>query len=528
LSVVDLHVLGSFRFRADPDVEPVRLSHRSQALLTCVVLAGEQGMSRQQLAALLWGDQADAAARNALRQALHRLRRELGAAATALVCTAERVGLSAAGWRIDLWCFEALSARADPASWLEALDHYGGELAADVEGGTEFSAWAAVERSRLRQRAQQLLALASERIELQAHLDTLLHRARMLLTADPLHEGSHCALIRLYARAGWRAKAAEAWLECRRVLRHEVGVEPSTATREMVECLLDPGAGSGVQAVAPVACLAHSSAIFARQRGPTLVLDLMLRGWQLFVLYTSGANRQAREVFAQVVDHEGEHAEALALIGFTHWLDAVNGWCSDVRGSLDATARFAERALACNRACATPHHLQGKLLLWQGRHAQALAALQRGMELAPTAGYAHFHLAEWAMWVGRGHEALAHMERALQLDANEHGVFFTIRGMAAWTLREYDAAADALQRALTRNPDYAWAHGALAAVLAECGAPSDARACADAAGRLNRRFSLDFAARALPFADDRLRQRLVLAWQAAGMPARERAAGTQP
>lgn len=265
------------------------------------------------------------------------------------------------------------------------------------------------------------------------------------------------------------AKAAEAWLECRRVLRHEAGVEPSAATRAAVECLPDPGAGSGVQAVAPISCLAQSSAIFARQRGPTLVLDLMLRGWQLFGLHTSGTNRQAREVFAQLVGHEG---------------------------SLDAAARFAERALACNRACATPHHLQGKLLLWQGRHAQALAALQRGMELAPTAGHAHFHLAEWAMWVGRGHEALAHLERALQLDANEHGVFFTMRGMAAWTLREYDAAADALQRALTRNPDDAWAHGALAAVLVECGAPSDARACADAAGRPDRRFSLDFAARA--------------------------------
>lgn len=147
--------------------------------------------------------------------------------------------------------------------------------------------------------------------------------------------------------------------------------------------------------------------------------------------------------------------------------------------------------------------------------------LRGAVELAPAAAYGHFHLGEWAMWCGRSQEALAHLDRALALDANDHGVFLTIRGLAMWRGGELESARRALASAITRNPGYAWAHGAMATVLSETGEAASARQAAATARRLNPRFSVDFAARILPLAEPATRERFVRAWRLAGMPTRE-------
>ena len=54
-----------------------------------------------------------------------------------------------------------------------------------------------------------------------------------LVAIDPLDESAHRELIVAYARAGRRGHALRQYLECRRALVDELGVEPSDTTREM-------------------------------------------------------------------------------------------------------------------------------------------------------------------------------------------------------------------------------------------------------------------------------------------------------
>lgn len=252
-----------------------------------------------------------------------------------------------------------------------------------------------------------------------------------------------------------------------------------------------------------------------------VILDWMLRGWQLFTTYTADGHAQARTVYEAVIRRLPRQVEALVLLGWIHWFDAIEGRSADADASHHRAAELATRALGCGGHKGPPHALMGKVLLWQLRHAEALTHLHRAIELAPDYAYMPFHLADALMWCGQPAASLRHLDRALQLDPDDHGVFLTIRGMAQWMMGSASAARDSLDSALRRNPTYPWARGMLAVLHHEAGDAASARAEALAGHRLNRRFSVGFAERVMPFLLPPHRERVATAWHAAGLPLSE-------
>jgi len=67
--------------------------------------------------------------------------------------------------------------------------------------------------------------------------------ARALLEVDPLNERAHRKLMTAYARTGRTSYALRQYLECRRAMVVELGVEPSAETSRLQARIL---AGEGV------------------------------------------------------------------------------------------------------------------------------------------------------------------------------------------------------------------------------------------------------------------------------------------
>jgi DNA-binding SARP family transcriptional activator len=63
-------------------------------------------------------------------------------------------------------------------------------------------------------------------------------RARELVEIDPLNEGAHRRLIVALARAGRRSNALRQFLECRRALAEQLGVEPASETARLQQRIL--------------------------------------------------------------------------------------------------------------------------------------------------------------------------------------------------------------------------------------------------------------------------------------------------
>jgi DNA-binding SARP family transcriptional activator len=301
---------------------------RAASLLAYLVLHPESAHLRQRLAFLLWPDSTEAQARTNLRHVLHDLRHALPDADRFLDATgrALRWRTDAPYW-LDVDAFTEALTRADAedgatavAALHEAVSCYTGDL---LDGC--YDDWVLGEREGLRTRfleaLERLAALLEERGE---YAEAIGHVDR-LLRDDPLREAAYRRLMRLHAARGDQARALRVYHTCATILEQELGVEPSSATREAYEALLwrqtvDTGEPQ------------------ERARGGGVPLVGRVGEWgRLTTLW-----RAAESGRSHVVLVSGEPG-----IGKTRLVEELRSWCEQ-RGAIAVEARSyaAEGALA--------------------------------------------------------------------------------------------------------------------------------------------------------------------------------------
>ncbi len=234
-----LELLGGFRVLTDGR-PAVRLpSARQQQLIAFLVLHGRRApIQRQRIAGSLWPDSSDAQALTNLRRELHHLREEW-AELDALIDAGSRT----LAWRedigavVDLVSFETAADRGlagDRAALQDAAGLYKGDV---LPAWT--AEWIDVDRERLRQRAKEVLVRLVSLLEQDRAFGDAIERAQQLLRLDPIDEGAWCALMRCHARRGERATALHLYQRCAALLKTEIGIQPSAATRMTYREILD-------------------------------------------------------------------------------------------------------------------------------------------------------------------------------------------------------------------------------------------------------------------------------------------------
>jgi len=237
--VLQIELLGGFRVLVDGR-SPVRpLSARQQQLIAFLVLHARTGpIQRHRIGGSLWPESSDVQALTNLRRELHLLR-EGWPRLNALVGAGSRT----LAWRgdadaiVDLLAFEGAADRGlkgDGAALQEAARLYKGDLLPDYTGE-----WIEADRERLRQRAKDVLARLLGHLERERAFGDAIEHAQQLLRLDPLDEQAWCALMRCHARRGERATALHLYQQCAALLRKELGIQPSAATRITYREILD-------------------------------------------------------------------------------------------------------------------------------------------------------------------------------------------------------------------------------------------------------------------------------------------------
>jgi DNA-binding SARP family transcriptional activator/tetratricopeptide (TPR) repeat protein len=332
--MLSVSLLGDFRIRHDELPVAGVDSPRLQSLLAYLLLHRDAPQSRAHLAFLFWPDTGEDQARTNLRNLLHHLRRALPDADSYLEANVQILQ-----WRsdvpldLDVANFDAAMTQSnreiDPVVRRGALERavslYGGDLLPSC-----FDDWIIPERERLRQAYLGALERSIGILEDQRDYEGAIRHAQRLLRSDPLHEATYRRLIRLHALNGDRAGALRAYHTCATLLRRELDVEPSAATREAYEQLL--GAESSPSPMVPITTA--SSPMVGRDKEWTQ----MLRVWRGIV-----AGGEPRAVILR-----GE-----AGIGKTRLAEELVQWANR-QGIASAHARCyaAEGALAYAPAAA--------------------------------------------------------------------------------------------------------------------------------------------------------------------------------
>jgi YVTN family beta-propeller protein len=240
---VDFRILGPLEVEDDGRVVSLGGS-KQRALLALLLLRANKVVPRDRLIDDIWGERAPETATTALQGYVSGLRKALGA---------ERILTRAPGYllqvdpeAVDLGRFERLVrdgraalAAGDPeraSSMLsEAVALWRGPPLADVNA----TPFAYAERLRL---DELRLAAIEERVEaelaLGRHTD-LVAELEALVAQHPLREKLRAQLMLALYRSGRQADALEAYQDARRLLVHELGLEPGAALRSLEQAILN-------------------------------------------------------------------------------------------------------------------------------------------------------------------------------------------------------------------------------------------------------------------------------------------------
>lgn len=232
--------------------EPVVFPYdKVAALLAYLAVERERVHRRESLAALLWPDQDERAARHSLSQALWSMRRAVANGddpLPLLLLTRDTVQLDpASDMQSDVAAFEAHVRAVDEHVNEHAVDRlcrgcvnhleqavalYRGPF---MQTGVQpdcvaFDEWVLLTRERLHQSACRSLDGLIRYYDQRGDASMAITHARKLLELDPWREATHRQLMGLLAATGQRSAALEQYERCRRLLRDELGVEPEQET----------------------------------------------------------------------------------------------------------------------------------------------------------------------------------------------------------------------------------------------------------------------------------------------------------
>jgi DNA-binding SARP family transcriptional activator/predicted ATPase len=227
-------------------IDPARWKLKHPRLLwQMLCLAPGHRVSRDEAAEALWPQASAQASSNRLHHTLHALRRLFSDAGLA---DARRLVQLQAGtlWLdpgvlldLDVQRFAQAVAAARAYNGSDAAlaplecarEIHRGELALPARAGEWFTPY---RRALLRDRVWVLEQL-THRHRTAGRVAQARQACRDLVLAEPSNEAAHRLLIELHHAEGRPDLAAQQYAECRRHLRHDLGVEPSAMTRQLIQ-----------------------------------------------------------------------------------------------------------------------------------------------------------------------------------------------------------------------------------------------------------------------------------------------------
>lgn len=234
-AVLHIHLFGGLNLSQDGTPLTGFISSKAPALLAYLAVTGRPHQ-RDTLAALFWGEMADADAKNNLRQTLSNLRKLLE---PYLLITRESVQFdTAVPHTLDTAQFEA-HLQNGRAATTHRFDHlaqaaalYHGDFLAGfyVRDAPDFEEWMLAQRVRYRELALHTLHTLTEHHLSRGEYGRAIDSATRLLALDAWREEAHRQLMLAQLRSGQRSAALAQYETCRRLLEAELGVSPSAET----------------------------------------------------------------------------------------------------------------------------------------------------------------------------------------------------------------------------------------------------------------------------------------------------------
>lgn len=243
--LVRIYLTGRVTIEGSSLVDEAELPGSLGRVLLAVLALNRGPVARSRVAEILWDDDPPVAYERSLKPLLSKLRRAFAAAGGDRELLMSGSGAVELRRSADLWIDveEAVAAldaaegalrRREPRrAWPRAAVATS-ILARPFLEGIDVR-WVEEQRRSIQDRRLRAYEAAAQVWMEIGDAGQAVVAARRLVEADPYRETSHERLIRAHLLAGNRAEALRAFAECERLLRTELGVEPSPLVQAVYE-----------------------------------------------------------------------------------------------------------------------------------------------------------------------------------------------------------------------------------------------------------------------------------------------------
>jgi adenylate cyclase len=201
------------------------------------------------------------------------------------------------------------------------------------------------------------------------------------------------------------------------------------------------------------------------------VWELTMRAWHLLYDFTPESFAAAEALLERALARDPQSAEATLVLSLIQHHLSLMGFADDFVPVMARAHALARRATQLDGRNEYAHWAQGISAWGLGRHDEAIASLERAVEINPNCSLAYGSLGTALALVGRCEEAIANQDIAIRSNPRDPSIFFRFTGIALAHYLEgrFDQAIDWAERAVHRMPSWFYGHFLLAASQLEAG-----------------------------------------------------------
>lgn len=222
--------------------------------------------------------------------------------------------------------------------------------------------------------------------------------------------------------------------------------------------------------------------------------------WHMWT-FEEEAVATAMEMFQQVNRADPNFAPAWAYFAYSCYITVIQGWTDDPDARLAEGLVAAKKALACDDKDAIPYFAAGRIYMMMGEHDNAIATLEKSIQINPSFAQSYHGLGFALALAGRLEESKQTTQKAIALSPREPMLwaFMVVHAFTCILSGDDEEALEWAQRTL-RNPSASgyWPHAVFAAAAANVGQLDEARQALAAACKEKPTLSIAFLEHNLP------------------------------
>ena len=237
--------------------------------------------------------------------------------------------------------------------------------------------------------------------------------------------------------------------------------------------------------------------------------DYFLRGQALFLVRQSEENERARALYRKALDLDPRFARAYAGLAMTYAMDPRLRESADPSPALDRALELADTARLIDPDLPEVYWALGFVHAQSRRHAQAIEALQKAIELDRSFADAYALLGGIDTYIGQPAKSIPLLRTAMRLNPDSGYLYFLLLGRAYLFEGDVEQALINLRAGTMRNPADIETHIYLAAALVAAGDQRAATWEVDEIRKLEPGFSIHRWLETYPMTSTRQTKRLL-------------------